>query len=106
MGLFSRTPRLRHSRNRLARQKHTASDPRDPLRQRDIFLLRLSLRASRSSILAWGVFWGAERRFWEQEGVYTTAVGYAGGFTENPTYDEVCSGLTAHSENGAGCVRP
>ena len=45
-----------------------------------------------------GCFWGAERRFWEQEGVYTTAVGYAGGFTENPTYDEVCSGLTAHSE--------
>ena len=53
-----------------------------------------------------GCFWGAERRFWEQEGVYTTAVGYAGGFTENPTYDEVCSGLTATLRNGAGCVRP
>jgi len=45
-----------------------------------------------------GCFWGAERRFWELEGVYTTAVGYAGGYTENPTYEEVCSGLTAHSE--------
>jgi peptide-methionine (S)-S-oxide reductase len=45
-----------------------------------------------------GCFWGAERRFWELEGVYTTAVGYAGGFTPNPTYDEVCSGRTGHNE--------
>jgi len=45
-----------------------------------------------------GCFWGAERKFWEAQGVYTTAVGYAGGDTLNPTYQEVCSGMTGHNE--------
>ena len=49
-------------------------------------------------IFGLGCFWGAERKFWQLDGVYTTAVGYAGGFTPNPTYEEVCTGLTGHNE--------
>src|SRR5918997_6894847 len=52
----------------------------------------------RTAVFGLGCFWGAERKFWQIEGVYTTAVGYAGGFTPNPTYREVCSGRTGHTE--------
>ena len=50
------------------------------------------------AVFGLGCFWGAERRFWQTDGVFTTAAGYAGGITRNPTYDEVCSGLTGHTE--------
>jgi peptide-methionine (S)-S-oxide reductase len=50
------------------------------------------------AVFGMGCFWGAERVFWQAPGVYTTAAGYAGGFTQNPTYQEVCSGKTGHAE--------
>jgi peptide-methionine (S)-S-oxide reductase len=50
------------------------------------------------AVFGMGCFWGAERKFWETPGVYSTSVGYAGGFTPNPTYEETCSGLTGHTE--------
>lgn len=51
-----------------------------------------------TAVVGMGCFWGAERKFWETPGVYSTAVGYAGGYTPNPTYREVCSGMTGHTE--------
>jgi peptide-methionine (S)-S-oxide reductase len=50
------------------------------------------------AVFGLGCFWGAERKFWQQKGVYSTSVGYAAGLTPNPTYEEVCSGLTGHNE--------
>lgn len=52
----------------------------------------------KTALFGLGCFWGAERKFWQVPGVYSTAVGYAGGFTPNPTYEEVCSGKTGHGE--------
>ena len=75
------------------------------------FVLRTPLEPpfpedSRRAVFGLGCFWGAERKFWEASGVYTTAVGYAGGHTPNPTYEEVCSGLTGHNEVVLVVYRP
>src|SRR3970040_215618 len=59
-----------------------------------------------SAVFGMGCFWGAERRFWKMNGVHTTAVGYAGGYTPNPTYEEVCTGRTGHSEGALGVYHP
>lgn len=53
---------------------------------------------SEQALFGMGCFWGAEKKFWEAPGIYTTAVGYAAGLTPNPTYEEVCTGLTGHTE--------
>src|SRR5215216_3635103 len=50
------------------------------------------------AVFGMGCFWGAERKFWQAPGVYSTAVGYAGGYSPNPNYKEVCSGMTGHTE--------
>lgn len=54
--------------------------------------------ATKQALFGLGCFWGAERKFWELAGVYSTAVGYAGGITPNPSYEEVCTGMTGHNE--------
>ena len=59
-----------------------------------------------TAVFGMGCFWGAERRFWKMDGVYTTAVGYAGGYTPNPSYEEVCTGRTGHSEVVLVVFRP
>ncbi len=58
------------------------------------------------AVFGMGCFWGAERGFWQAPGMYTTAVGYAGGFTPNPTYEEVCSGKTGHNEVVLAVFKP
>ena len=78
----------RHQRMRVAKQHYVNGAPLEPPFPDGMELALFGL----------GCFWGAERKFWQKDGVFSTAAGYAGGFTPNPTYEEVCSGLTGHAE--------
>ncbi len=104
----------------LFRNKNDMPEPADALPGRDArpfsvpdshFVLGTPLEPPfpdgvETAIFGLGCFWGAERIFWEAPGVYTTAVGYAGGYTPNPTYEEVCSGRTGHNEVVLVAYRP
>jgi peptide-methionine (S)-S-oxide reductase len=104
----------------LFRDKTAIPDPADALPGRDTrpfhvpdthFVLGTPLEPPfpegvETEIFCMGCFWGAERDFWQAPGVYTTAVGYAGGHTPNPTYEEVCSGRTGHNEVVLVAFRP
>jgi peptide-methionine (S)-S-oxide reductase len=104
----------------LFRDKTAMPDPADALPGRDArpfhvpethFVLGTPLEPPfpegvETAIFGMGCFWGAERGFWQAPGVYTTAVGYAGGSTPNPTYEEVCSGRTGHNEVVLVAYRP
>ena len=93
-----------------SRHKQTMVKPEDALKGRDLAMrvppahavlatpLDGPFPGMAAAIFGMGCFWGAERKFWEAQGVHSTAVGYAGGFTPNPTYEEVCSGQTGHAE--------
>jgi peptide-methionine (S)-S-oxide reductase len=98
MSFFSRaTPRLPSRAEALAGRSE-----RTPVAARH-FVLGSPMappfpEGSECVVFGMGCFWGAERKFWQTEGVLTTAVGYAAGYTPNPSYEEVCSGLTGHNE--------
>ena len=92
-------------------KKTTIPTPEDSLKGRqdempvptEHFVLGTSLKppfpeGTQKIMIGMGCFWGAERKFWEADGVFTTAVGYGAGFTPNPSYEEVCSGRTGHNE--------
>jgi peptide-methionine (S)-S-oxide reductase len=97
MGLFNRKPVMPDAESALPGRSETVPVPPSHFVNGAPLIPPFPANL-RTSIFGMGCFWGAERKFWEAEGVYSTAVGYAGGTTPNPTYEEVCSGGTGHSE--------
>jgi peptide-methionine (S)-S-oxide reductase len=95
---------LSSSKSKLVAPEDALRGRTDPIRTSDThFVLGTPLKppfpaGHETLVVGLGCFWGAERVFWQAPGVYTTAVGYAGGYTPNPTYEEVCSGRTGHTE--------
>ena len=97
MGLFWKTPTLPSAEEALPGREENLPVPRKH------FVLDAPLAppypsGMQKALFGMGCFWGAERKFWEHRGVYTSAAGYAGGHTPNPTYQQICSGLTGHAE--------
>ena len=92
------------SKSRMVAPEHAVAGRPDPIEIRnEHFVLGTPLKPPfpdglQTAVFGMGCFWGAERVFWQTPGVYTTAVGYAGGYTPNPTYEETCSGRTGHTE--------
>ena len=92
------------SKTRMTAPENALPGRPDPIRVPDRhFVLDTPLEPAfpeglQTAVVGMGCFWGAERIFWQVDGVYTTAVGYAGGYTPNPTYEETCTGKTGHTE--------
>ena len=97
MGLFTRKPEMPTSATALPGRAETVPVPELHYVNGNPLAGPFSSHLQQATF-GLGCFWGAERKFWERQGVYTTAVGYAGGSTPNPSYEEVCSGLTGHNE--------
>ena len=97
MGLFTKKPELPKTETALPGRSKTMPVPETHFVNGNT-MTRPFPAGLQPAMFGLGCFWGAERSYWRHSGVYVTAVGYAGGLTPNPTYEEVCSGLTGHNE--------